>query len=110
MYKITKKIEISAAHQLKTNYPTPCNRLHGHNWEITVYCQSRTLNENGMVEDFSNIKTLIKEKIDHRNLNEVLPFNPTAENLAKWICDQIATCYKVEVKESEKNEASYEKD
>jgi 6-pyruvoyltetrahydropterin/6-carboxytetrahydropterin synthase len=110
MYKIKKTIEISAAHFLATSYPTPCNRLHGHNWRITVYCQASALNENGMVEDFSKVKHLISDKLDHQNLNEVLPFNPTAENMARWICEQIPSCYQVDVRESENNEASYEKD
>lgn len=110
MYRIKKTIEISASHSLKTTYPTRCNRLHGHNWIVTIYCQSKELDENGMVIDFSHIKSIVKEKLDHQNLNEVLPFNPTAENIAKWICDQVTNCYKVEVQESSGNTAEYEKD
>lgn len=45
-----------------------------------------------------------------QNLNEILPFNTTAENMAKWICDQIPGCFKVMVQESENNIAWYEKD
>lgn len=63
-----------------------------------------------MVVDFTFIKKTINDKLDHKNLNDVLDFNPTAENLAKWICDQIDTCFKVEVQESEGNTAVYEKD
>ena len=48
-------------------------------------------------------KRMIQEKLDHKNLNEVLSFNPTAENIAKWICDQIPQCFKVMVQESENN-------
>ena len=110
MYKIKKTIEISAAHQLKTTYATPCNRLHGHNWLITVYCQSKELNENGMVIDFSEVKRIVKDKMDHQNLNEVFDFNPIAENIARWVCDQLPGCYKVEVVESTDNTAIYEKD
>ena len=110
MYKIIKRIEVSASHSLKTSYDSLCNLLHGHNWIITIYCQSKELDENGMVEDFSAIKSLINRQLDHKNLNEVLPFNPTAENIAGWICEQIPTCYKVEVQESENNTAIYEKD
>ena len=44
------------------------------------------------------------------NLNEVLPCNPTAENIAKWVCDQLPQCYRVDVQESEGNMATYEKD
>lgn len=48
--------------------------------------------------------------LDHGNFNELLPFNPTAENIAKWICDQIPECYKVSVQESEGNTATYTTD
>ena len=110
MYTIIKRLQISAAHQLKLSYASKCENLHGHNWIVTVYCRSKELNADGMVEDFSHIKQRIKDQLDHRNLNDILPFNPTAENLARWICDQIETCYRVEVQESEQNTAIYEKD
>jgi 6-pyruvoyltetrahydropterin/6-carboxytetrahydropterin synthase len=110
MYTVIKQIEISAAHSLSLSYPSKCENLHGHNWIITIYCCSRELNADGMVIDFSHIKQVVKDQLDHRNLNEVLPFNPTAENIAKWICDQLQpTCFKVEVKESEGNTAIYAK-
>ncbi|MBR3096320.1 MAG: 6-carboxytetrahydropterin synthase, partial [Bacteroidales bacterium] len=43
-------------------------------------------------------------------LNDVLPMNPTAENIARWICDNTPNAYKVEVWESEMNMAAYERD
>ena len=95
---------------LKLSYRSKCENLHGHNWIITVYCRSKELNADGMVVDFSHIKQVVKEQLDHHNLNEVLSFNPTAENIARWICDQIPTCFKVEVQESESNIAVYEED
>lgn len=110
MYTVIKRMEISAAHHLSLSYPSKCENLHGHNWVITVYCRSNELNPDGMVIDFSHIKRVVKDRLDHSNLNEVLPFNPTAENIAKWICDQFSSCYKVEVRESESNIAIYEKD
>lgn len=110
MYTVIKRMEISAAHQLRLSYPSKCENLHGHNWIITVSCRSEKLNEDGMVIDFTHIKQVVKEQLDHKCLNDILPFNPTAENIAKWICDQIPTCFKVEVRESEGNTAIYEKD
>ena len=63
-----------------------------------------------MVTDFTKIKQSISGKHDHKNLNNIFDFNPTAENIAKWICDNVENCYKVEIWESENNKAIYEKD
>lgn len=110
MYTVIKRLEVSAAHSLNLSYRSKCENLHGHNWVITVYCRAAQLNADGMVVDFSHIKQVVKEQLDHKNLNEVLPFNTTAENLARWICEQIPSCFKVEVQESESNTAIYEED
>lgn len=108
MYRLTKTIEISAAHSLTLDYESKCTRMHGHNWLITVHLQGETLNRNGMLMDFSEIKRLVKEPLDHHNLNEVLPFNPTAENIAKWVFDLLQPlCVRVDVQESRDNIASY---
>jgi 6-pyruvoyltetrahydropterin/6-carboxytetrahydropterin synthase len=102
-------MEIAACHRLNLNYESACSNVHGHNWIITVFCKSETLNENGMVVDFKHVKNVIHDYLDHRFLNERLNFNPTAENIAKWALEQIPTCYKVSVQESEGNIAIYEK-
>lgn len=109
MYYVKKRIEVSASHQLKLSYESKCENLHGHNWIIEIYLKSENLNQDGMVMDFTHIKKAIHEKLDHQNLNEVLSFNTTAENIAKWICDELGEkCYKVSVQESENNIAIYE--
>lgn len=108
MYFVKKTIEISSAHSLTLDYESKCSHLHGHNWTITVYCKSQTLDANGMVTDFSLIKNRVKDRLDHKVLNDVLPFNPTAENLARWVCEQIPHCYRVDVQESKGNMATYE--
>ena len=107
MYYIKKTLEISACHKLNLSYESKCRNMHGHNWVLTVYCKAAELNADGMVYDFTHIKDLLKEKMDHRNLNEVLPFNPTAENIARWIVDTVDCCYRADVQESENNVASY---
>lgn len=110
MYTIIKRMEISASHSLKLSYQSKCENLHGHNWIITIYCRSKELNEDGMVVDFTHIKEKVMSRLDHQNLNEVLPFNTTAENIAHWVCEQVPYCYRVEVQESEGNIAVYEED
>lgn len=110
MYTVSKRLEISAAHHIETNYPSPCNGMHGHNWIITVYCRSEQLNTNGMVIDFSEIKQKIHGQLDHKVLNDILPYNPTAENIARWVCEQLSNCFKVTVQESEGNIATFERE
>lgn len=110
MYYVTKRMEISGAHFLHLHYESKCENLHGHNWIVTVYCKSETLNADGMVTDFTHIKKDIHGRLDHQNLNEIFDFNPTAENIARWVCDHVENCYRVDVQESEGNIASYERD
>ena len=110
MYTVKKRMEIAGAHRLNLNYESKCANLHGHNWIVVVWCKSQTLDANGMVIDFTHIKREVQEKLDHKFLNDVVPFNPTAENIAKWVCEQIPNCYRVSVQESEGNVATYERD
>jgi len=120
MYYVEKRIEISAAHNLSLSYESKCENLHGHNWIVVVYCRAAELNRDGMVTDFTHIKRVVKNTFDHRYINEVLNpgidrtdphfINPSAENIARWICDHVENCYKVSVQESEGNVAIYEKD
>lgn len=110
MYYIQKTMYISAAHKLKLSYESKCENLHGHEWVITVYCKSEELNSDGMIIDFTHIKQTVQNTLDHHFINDVVPFNPTAENLAKWICELVPHCYKVDVQESRDNIATYVKD
>lgn len=108
MYEVIKTLEISAAHSLNLPYESKCSNLHGHNWLITVYLRSESLNPSGMIMDFTEIKRKIEDKLDHKIINNVVGFNPTAENLAKFICDELAPyCYRAEVEESANNKAVY---
>lgn len=110
MYYVSKRMEIAGAHNLKLDYDSKCCNLHGHNWIITVHCKSEKLDNNGMVVDFKHIKDMIHGKLDHQYLNDIFDFNPTAENMSKWICDNVPNCYQVDVQESEGNIATYVKE
>ena len=116
MYKVSKRMEIAGAHKLELPYESPCQNVHGHNWIVTVHCCSERLTAYGMIVDFALVKKAIHGALDHSYVNDMLPpgLNPTAENMAKWICDKVTAlcevghCYKVEVQESEGNIAVYE--
>lgn len=125
MYKIRTTFSFEAAHHLTLNYDSPCSRLHGHSYKCSVTLRSPELDDNGMIVDFKQLKQLIKivieDKLDHRNLDEIfLKNNATAEYMAKWICERInealvmkdinAVCCKVELNETEKNQAIWEED
>ena len=116
MYYVSKRMEVAGSHHLDLPYESKCSNLHGHNWIITVHCKSEKLPDYGMIVDFALVKKEIHGVLDHSNINDVLDnrINPTAENMAKWICDKVSElcevgyCYKVEVQESEGNVAIYE--
>ena len=110
MFTVTKRMEIAGSHRLALDYPSKCSNLHGHNWIVVITCKAEALDRNGMVMDFTLIKKQIHDKLDHQHLNDILPLNPTAENIARWICEQIPSCVRVSVQESEGNEAVYERD
>ncbi len=109
MYEVKKVLEIAGAHCLNLEYESKCRQVHGHNWIVTIYCRAAQLNSSGMVVDFTHIKQRIHGVLDHTYLNDILE-QPTAENMALWICDQIPECYRVDVQESEGNVATYVQD
>ncbi len=114
MFTVKKHLTFAAAHRLDLPYKSKCTNLHGHEWELTVYLRASELDSNGMVMDFSEIKHRISGILDHSYLNDVLPFNPTAENIARWVSDQLTdnrvVCYMVELMESRNNTVIYTRD
>jgi len=94
MYTLSVEKMISAAHQLR-NYDGPCANVHGHNWKIRVDVESKKVDEIGIAMDFSDLDKKLWQVIgcfDHKLINSVPPFdtiNPTAENMVKYIYDQL---------------------
>lgn len=94
MFELTIKTHFDAAHFL-VDYPGECARLHGHSYLVEVTIAGKTLNKIGLLYDFKDLKEKTNEivsRFDHRYLNEIPPFDktsPTAENLAKYIFDEL---------------------
>jgi len=105
MWYLKKVVWISSAHKL-AGYKGSCQYLHGHNWKVTVYCKGDKLDELGMLVDFNRIKNEVKW-LDHKDLNEILPINPTAENLAKFIQGKVPMCFQVNIEETEGSVVTY---
>lgn len=118
MYTISKTFHFSASHHLEGLPDThPCTRSHGHNYVVKVELTDTRLNEVGFVIDYrklDSIKQLIDETLDHRNLNDVLTCNPTAENIAKELFKTFRMRYPqltaIEVSETDKTNCRYTQD
>lgn len=113
MFEVKKTLEVAGSHRLRLPYDSKCRNLHGHNWIITVYCRATDEEveaNHGMVIDFTVIKDIVMV-LDHSDLCQVFEdSNPTAENIARWLCLQIPHCYRVDVQESQGNVATYQCD
>ena len=115
MYRITKEFHFSASHQL-AHLPEDhqCARLHGHNYVVVVELASETLNADGFVRDYGELKLLkdyIDETFDHRHLNDVMDGISTGENIARHLYDWCAAIWPetsaVKVSETPKTWAEY---
>src|SRR5579875_1810874 len=95
MFEISVDEIFAAGHYLR-GYKGKCENQHGHNYRVRVTMQGRELDSSGLLYDFVHLKQVIQtviRRLDHRNLNDMAPFdevNPSAENIAKYIYDEIA--------------------
>jgi 6-pyruvoyltetrahydropterin/6-carboxytetrahydropterin synthase len=94
MYHLSIESRFSAAHAIN-GYKGECKQLHGHDWKIQIEVAADRLNEIGMAIDFHQLQDItqdILKQFDHQYINELPQFkdlNPTAENLAKYIYEQV---------------------
>lgn len=110
MITIERYHDISAGHRV-VGHENKCRHLHGHNYRITFTCTAQELDALGRVVDFSVVKErlclFLEREWDHKlllweedPLREqlmavapedivLLPFNPTAEHMAKYLVEEI---------------------
>lgn len=95
MYTVTIETDFSASHIIR-GYDGPCSRPHGHNWKVTVEAKTDALDQLGMGIDFYSLQKMTRDvvaKFDHRDINSIPPFdkslNPTSENIARHIYDEL---------------------
>ena len=92
--EIFKEFTVEAAHRLP-NVPEghKCSRLHGHSFKIEIYVAGEVGESSGWVMDFADIKQAFQplyDRLDHHYLNEIEELeNPTSENLARWIWENL---------------------
>ena len=92
--EIFRVFSIEAAHRLP-NVPAEhkCARLHGHSFRIEVHVAGEVDPDSGWVQDFADIRVAfqpVNDRLDHHYLNDVPGLeNPTSENLAIWIWNEL---------------------
>ena len=138
MISISRYHDISAGHRV-VGHENKCSHLHGHNFRVHFTVTAKRLDDIGRVIDFSVIKAQLCDWLethwDHRFLmyeaDELLiplqkivsedivscPFNPTAENMAQYLCEVIGPqqlkgtgcqLIKCTIEETRKCSATYE--
>lgn len=101
--------DISCGHRVY-QHESKCAHLHGHNYRVHFTCEAESLDNIGRVIDFSDMKSRLcmwlEDNWDHKTLiweNDpwakvlpeidptivIVPFNPTAENIAQHLVEVI---------------------
>jgi len=109
MMRASRYHDISCGHRVH-GHEGKCQHLHGHNYRIHFHCTADALDRIGRVIDFSVIKERLamwcEDRWDHKFLVceqdplagslkaldgtvVILPFNPTAENLAQYLVEVV---------------------
>ena len=134
MFTIKRSASFEYAHRL-LGHPALCQYLHGHSGHALVEIRSNTLDEQGMVEDFSILKKAMCEVLDlwdHATLlqdkdplktvlemhgQRLFIFNepPTAEVMSRTLYNGLQKFFpnrvkKVTISETEKNQATFERE
>lgn len=92
--EISKQYSFDAAHQLP-GHNGKCANLHGHTYTLTVKVSGTLILDGssaGMVMDYHDLDGQVKpivDMMDHKFLNDFLPFRTTAENLAAYIWGEL---------------------
>lgn len=111
MLSAVRVCQFDAAHRI-VGHEGKCKNLHGHRFAVHFYAESIELDSLGRVVDFSKIKKILGDWIDlnwdhniiiwredsnlpwilkceHDKKPFITNFNPTAENLAKYLFEVI---------------------
>ena len=107
MHQISKDFDFSMGHTLHA-YKGDCHRLHGHNYALTVTISSNSLDDNGFVMDFADLKVIVNgildAELDHhfwvfrddprrKTLVDMgaraVAWEPTVENIIEYLAGEI---------------------
>lgn len=114
---VSKEFKFEMGHKLYKSYTKKCMNLHGHSYKASVSFAAKSLNDEAVVIDFTQIKEVLEpfiKKLDHSFMiskyDELTPFllkeaesgktrlivtpvNPTAEYIAGLILKQVRQAF-----------------
>jgi len=96
-WELVVKDKFSSAHFLDY-YKGKCEKMHGHTFEIEAYfrVKENELDKSGIGIDFNHLKSYLNDILpDHKVLNEVFDFSPSAENLSRYLYYKLKEKYPV---------------
>jgi len=108
---VMRRIKFNAGHRL-LGHEGKCAQFHGHNYVADIYVTGAETDDVGRVIDFAQLKAVFKGWIDENwdhgfllfeqdenGINAIrqveptkyyiLPYNPTAENMARYLLEQV---------------------
>lgn len=91
-FELNKDFNFSAAHYIPSEDAGKCMRTHGHTYFINITIAGDTLDHNGFLVNFSDLKKLIHDQFDHYLLNDLTPFkgkSPSTEIVAQTIYNMV---------------------
>ena len=108
-WELTVIETFDAAHFLP-DYDGPCRNMHGHTWRVEISWSFASVDQGaypGVAMCFTELKRQVRAILpDHQLLNDALSFTPTAENIARWLCEELGAV-RVAVWESDTSYATY---
>ncbi|MCA9667684.1 MAG: 6-carboxytetrahydropterin synthase [Myxococcales bacterium] len=115
-HRIQIRHNVELAHRLADQAaPDKCRSIHGHSWWVTVTIAGEALDAQGMLVEFGAFKAawrgFLNGQVDHHLALQqddpfvaalravmpearllLLPFEPTTENLARWLYERADAC------------------
>src|SRR5258706_1081956 len=89
MYTLIVRARFEAAHDIP-GHKGKCARLHGHSYRREAEFSGTQLDEIDMLQDLTDLKAVLNDFLPaHSYLNDLLTFRTTAENLSRWIYQQL---------------------
>ena len=96
MWEVTKSFYFDAAHSLSgPTLGATAEEIHGHSFRAEVAVEGTPDPATGMVIDLGRLEEAVgalRKRLDHKLLNNVEGLGrPTLENLARFVCEQLAS-------------------